>query len=227
MRRALSAVAVLAAMATLMGACKKQPDGQATLPPVTVTTSATPTPHGDPTSPPAGPKCIGAVTGGQEPSLAMLKAWLCGENVALMSAVPKDIDQKWSFIFCEGAAGSTYCTYRNSLGSQLIFKSQNAAPVKVTNVQLDRTIFNTDPKLYTQHFVEAWITGNVQRMQALATPVVVSFAASHTPPTRPYTTTLDPAEVYIFKVTSSGNDYRFVLQGQLGKANAITELHSL
>ncbi|HCT80885.1 MAG TPA: hypothetical protein DGT23_30825 [Micromonosporaceae bacterium] len=181
---------------------------------------------------------MGSVTGGSDPHRASLRAWLCSDSTGMqakmteaaitqLNAVPKDIDLQWTFVSCGGAAGSTYCTYRNTFGSDLIFRVPSESPQKVTEVKFDRTVFNTDAKQYTSHFVEAWISGNVQRMQALSSPAIVSFAATHSAPATPFTVTLSPSEVWIFEVTSSGADYRFVLKNQLGRSNAITELHTL
>lgn len=232
MRRVVGAVALLALLVFPSACAKKQNNGSTTLPPVTVTTSATPTASPTPT----GPVCFGTLTGGTDPSAAVLKAWLCGDSatvsaksastaVTQLNAVPKDIDESWTYIFCEGAMGSSYCTYRNTPGSQLIFRSQNAPPNKVTEVQFDRTIYNTNPVAYVKHFVDAWIAGNVQRMQALATPAVVAFVASHgAPPTIPYGVALDGANTY--KVTFSGGNYTVKINPSLlGKPQAVTDLY--
>lgn len=84
--------------------------------------------------------------------------------------------------------------------------------------------FPSNAEQYTREFVEAWIKGNTDRMRALSSPAIVSFATSNAPPSKTYTVTLSPAEVWVFEVTSSGGNYRFVLQGELGKAGAITKL---
>src|SRR5581483_7602484 len=209
---------------------KKQNNGPATLPPVTVTPSvagsATPTATVSP--------CFGTLSGGEDPSQAVLKAWLCGDSatvqakstasaVTQLNAVPQDIDETWTYINCEGAAGSSYCFYRNKFGSELRVRSENAPPNKVTEVVFDKTVYNTDPVAYVKHFVNAWIGGNVQRMQTLSTPAAMSFVTSHgSPPTIPFGVVHDGTNTY--KVTSGSGNYTFKIDpAQLGKPNAVTE----
>lgn len=228
-------IAIVALALTVTG-CTKKSQEPAAAPTVGSVVSETPSAATTPSPKPA--MCPGEVKGGNAPSQDALKAWLCQDNAGLqkhlndaardqMKAVPRDIDLQWTFVSCGGAAGSTYCTYRNALGSDLIFRILSQTPDRVVEVKFDRTLFPNNAEQYTRHFLAAWLADNTPRMRALSSASVTSFATSHSKPAAGYTVTLSPSEVWIFEVESSGADYRFVLQGQLGRANAITELNSL
>jgi len=231
-------LAVIGILLALTAGCSK-PKPQADPPPsvsTSLTPSAAPSPSAAPTTAPttAG-GCTGSVSGGSDPHRAVIQAWLCrGPQPNLTDAaagqinsIARDIDMKWTFERCDGTAGANYCAYRNSNGSDLILRVPSQPGMKISEVKFDRTVYHTNAEHYARHFIDAWITGNELRMRALATPAVLSFAASHAPPPAPYTVTLSPAEVWIFEITSGSIGYRILLQNQLGRAGAVTGLHQL
>ncbi len=228
-----SAGALIGVLVAMLAGCSQQapgvPGGQAT-----ASTSLSPSPGSSPTP----SACPGSIPGGADPSKAVLQAWLCSDDATLhaklaaapygqLAAVPKDIDLKWTFIRCDGAMGSSYCNYRNTLGSELIFRSRNEPPQDITEVRFDKTTFYTDAEKYVREFIDAWEVGNAARMQALGSSSVVTFASTHTAPSSGYTVTPFDSPKVIFEVHSAAAKYVFELDNPLGKAGAITFVNTL
>ncbi|WP_162908188.1 hypothetical protein [Allorhizocola rhizosphaerae] len=175
-----------------------------------------------PSSAPAPSPCAGTVRGGPDHLRGYVEDWLCGRRT--LPEVPLDIDMTWTFVECDGAAGSSYCSYRNGEGSDLILRVPNAQPETVTEVRVDRTTFAADADEYARQFVEAWVNGNQPRVRALSTPEVAAFTAGNPPPESGYEVVLSPSEVPEFEVRSSGSDYLLIVRGRLGRPNAITNI---
>ncbi len=166
--------------------------------------------------------CAGTVQGGPDHLRTYVEDWLCGRRT--LPEVPTDMDMAWTFIECDGAAGSSFCTYRNGEGSDLILRVPNAQPETVNEVRVDRTVFAPDADAYARHFVEAWINSNQARLRALSTPDVASFAINNPPPESGYEVAHSPSEVPEYEVRSASRDYLLILRGQLGRPNAITSI---
>src|SRR3954471_19139975 len=136
MRLTATAAALVAGLALLAGCQNATPDAAASASTsVAETPAPTDSPAAEPTGgpsaapSPAGCPMSGHATGGSGFAAQFMKAWLGCETStvkALTSAaaysevtkigVPK-LDMTWTFVACDGAAGSSYCTYRNKLGS--------------------------------------------------------------------------------------------------------------
>jgi hypothetical protein len=124
----------------------------------------------------------------------LLKAWSNKnysrlDQLAVVSAVAQIKDSitygglpntNWHYINCDGAAGTTHCTFRNDNGDETVIalnNSQIGHPTAVTEAPLDRTVYATSPGPYVANFIGAWSTGNRQRMLAYSTQAVVDYAA--------------------------------------------------
>ncbi len=164
--------------------------------------------------------CAGTVTGGPDKLRLFVEDFLCGRRK--LPEVPGDIDMTWTFVDCDGAAGSSYCTYRNNEGSDLILRVPDEAPDRVSEVRMDRTLFPADADAYMRYFIQAWADRNVPRMRALSTPDVAAYAAANQAPQDGYSISRSAADAPRFEVDSAGRDYAVVVSGQPGRPNAIT-----
>lgn len=192
----------------------------------------------EPSAAPSAGGCAmtGKSTGGTGVAADFMKAWLTCDTASLkaltsMSAygevvkigVPK-LDMTWGYVVCDGAAGSTYCTYRNKLGSDLILRLQNGATShQIGEVRLDSTVYHTDPLKYAKEFLDAFTSHNKPRMVALSSQAIVDGIVADAPPAG-YTITLapEPHWVYNAQFTATGEYWVVTIHGTLGKAHAIT-----
>lgn len=231
----MRALAITAILVVALAGCTSTPAPEPTPAPIP---SEAESPASSPTSAPAAPAgdCDGSVNGGSGTHGAVMRAWVCDQPLTQASTaartdldnVPRaDINMDWTFVSCEDIMGPNMCIYRNNLGSDLVLRVPADAPDTVTEVRFQRTAFHSNAEAYARHFVEAWIGRNFVRMRALSSAAIVSFAESHAAPLAPWSLTLSPAEVWIFEVDSGTADYRIVLQGQLGRPNAVTELSAM
>ena len=242
MRLTATAAALLAGLALLAGCQKTTPDAAASAS-TSVAESAAPTPTGEPDGgqpsaapSPAGCQMTGKATGGSGFAAQFMKAWLDCDTAGVTSlttsaayaevvkiGVPK-LDMTWSFVSCDGAAGSSYCTYRNKLGSDLILRLQNdATSHAVTEVKLDPTVYYTDPLKYAKEFLDAFVNHNKPRMVTLSSQSIVDGIVADAPPAG-YTITLSPEPhwVYNAQFTATGEYWIVTIRGTLGKAHAVT-----
>jgi hypothetical protein len=118
---------------------------------------------------------------------AVLEAWPGDDDVwfaALTTPMvyeqlvelPASIDDNWDFHMCDGAAGSSYCSFINDDGDVLVLRISHALlsqPHAAIQVTLDETTYPEDGVLYVKEFVKAWQFGNQVRMLLLSTPEVV------------------------------------------------------
>lgn len=129
---------------------------------------------------------------------ALLKAWANKnytrlDQLAITSAVQQIKDSitygglpnaNWHYLNCQGAAGATYCTFRNDNGDETVIRLNNSQighPTAVTEAPLSRTEFPADASAYVNNFIDAWQQGNQQRMLAYANQSVVNFVTHYTP----------------------------------------------
>ena len=82
-------------------------------------------------------------------------------------------DTHYAFVRCDGAAGSSYCTFFNNAGDALTLQLQNpliGQAHAVISGTFDPTTFPVDNKAYAQLALNAWIDHNDIRLGLLTTP---------------------------------------------------------
>lgn len=243
MRLTATAATLLAGLVLLAGCQRSSPDASAsanTSVGETPAASAPASPGAEPgtSSAPsaAGCKMSGKSTGGTGFAAQFMKAWLSCDTSGLQAVttgeaysqvvkigVPK-IDMTWAYVMCDGAMGSSYCTYRNKLGSDLILRVQNdATSHAIVDVKLDATVYHTDALKYAKEFLDAFTNHNKARMVALSSQAIVDSIVVDAPPAG-YTITLSPEPhwVYNAQFTATGEYWIVTIHGTLGKAHAIT-----
>lgn len=103
-------------------------------------------------------------------------------GIADLNASPYD---PWELLRCDGAAGSSYCSFTNPDGDLITLRISHqllGAAHAATEVTLEKTVYPNDSVLYVKEFVEAWQFGNTARMIKLSSPAVVNKVPD-TPPT--------------------------------------------
>jgi hypothetical protein len=122
--------------------------------------------------------------------------------------IPGPPDMNWTFVRCEGAAGSAYCRFANANGDAITMRvstSLLAMAHAVVGVTFDATTFPSGGLEYAKAFIAAWQDGNVARMKALAVPDVVAYAATVTAPVSPaYTPVSGGGGLMQVTVTATG-----------------------
>jgi hypothetical protein len=240
MRIPATAAVFLAGLALLAGCQPKAdpdaaPSANTTVGPA-ATTAATPSAPTPATTSAAGCAMTGTATGGDGTAQQFMKAWLSCDTATLKTltsdaayaqvvkiGVPK-LDMTWVKAACDGTAGSTYCTYRNKLGSDVIIKVRNDGGAHpITEVRLDATVYYSDAEKYAREFLDAFAAHNKPRMVALASQSIVDSIVVAAPPAG-YTLTLSPEPhwVYNAQFTATGEYWIVTIHNPLGKAHAIT-----
>lgn len=168
---------------------------------------------------------------------AALKAWMAKDytrlgQLAQSAAVQQVKDSvtygglpanSWHFINCEGAAGSSYCTFINDDGDVTHIRVINqvlGAPMAVQEIPLERTEYPKGASSYVGAFLSAWQNGNKYRMLAYASSGVVSHFSGT--PLQAYTLFCDGAAGSIYvQVNEGGNASvpKFVLRVNNEKAS--------
>ncbi|MBV1850772.1 hypothetical protein [Catellatospora tritici] len=242
MRRPATLTAIMVGLAVLAAGCGSKPaatpgavaTASTTLSPEpAATTAASPSATG--TGSGSGCGMSGTVTGGDGAALDVMKAWLQCDTAKLHTLMQNDayqqlhavgapnIDGHWTFVNCDGAMGSSYCTFRNKLGSDVIIRLQNGATDHpVTEFKLDRTVYHNDPEKYAREFLDAFINHNKPRMVTLASQSIVDSIVVDAPPAG-YDLTLSPDPHWVYNAHFDTGEYWVVtIHGTLGKAHAIT-----
>lgn len=120
------------------------PTAPASSPPVTITTPAAPKTSSPPPPKPSYPGTAQAY------AKAVVAAWVAKDLSTLASLtteqvheqlieIPGPLNMDWGFMMCDGAAGSSYCRFRNDPGDVLILRISNSKLGKAhatTEVQL-------------------------------------------------------------------------------------------
>lgn len=179
---------------------------------------------------------------------ALLKAWNRKDQarlaqLATAAAVQQIKDSvqtgglpnpNWQYVSCEGATGSTYCTFRNDNGDQTVIRLENSQlghPTAVTEAPLDRTVFAADAVTYVANFIGAWQHGNTARMKAYATNAVIRALPGTPPSAYSPCSTAAAGSTYVRiqgLSDSSGYNQTFrVLDTTLGHPHAILEVSLL
>ncbi len=90
--------------------------------------------------------------------------------------IPQPLNDAWSYVRCDGTAGSSYCLFVNADGDELTLRVSHpllGQAHATTEVTLDLTQYPADGVAYVKEFVAAWQVGNTARMLKLSTPGVV------------------------------------------------------
>jgi hypothetical protein len=176
-----------------------------------------------------GQAAINAWVGGQSTRLGQLAA---SGAVSQFASIQGHPDTHWQYIQCDGAAGSSHCTFRNNNGDQLVLRLTNETlgkPRALEEVVYDRTTYSGNANQYVSDFLGAWFNGNKQRMLTYANQKTVDFLAQYTP-LKDWTAQNNgpndqAGHTYVFEAGSPGNgggSYTFkLLNSSLGKAHAI------
>jgi hypothetical protein len=213
-----------------------------TNPPSASPTSASPTPIGtgtggsSPTPPPTtattypttaqayGEKTLSAWGGLQIQALGDL---MTPDAQTQLNAVPLPPNQKWNFQTCDGAAGSSYCSFASNDGDVITLRVVNTSlgkPHAVAEVKFDPTVYATDANEYVRTFIEAWRNANTRRMLALSSQTEVDYFTHYAPP-EAYSVcgvkTGDAWSVRIYNVLGA-NYVVHVADSLLGNKHAIT-----
>jgi hypothetical protein len=102
-----------------------------------------------------------------------------------LTSVPLPPNQKWNFQTCDGAAGSSYCSFASNDGDVITLRMVNTSlgkPHAVAEVKVDPTVYATNATEYAQAFIEAWRNANTRRMLALSSQAEVDYFTHYTPP---------------------------------------------
>ena len=124
----------------------------------------------------------------QEYAQAVMDAW-AGDSPSWLEALtsegayneifdhPGSPNDDWTFLRCDGAAGSYYCPFTNPDGDTLTVRVRNELVGQAhaaTGVQYDPTVYPLVARLYVEEFIEAWQFGNAARMVKLSSSAVVN-----------------------------------------------------
>jgi hypothetical protein len=140
--------------------------------------------------------------------------------------IPGPINQGWHYARCEGAAGSSYCTFLNDVGDMITLQLTNqllGGAHAGVGVLFDQVTFPGDAVAYVKAFIGGWQQGNVYRMKILSNDAEVSYFTHYTPPTT-FSTCLNfvSGVPYVLVYNAEGLRYGIEVGGPLGKAHAIT-----
>ena len=185
----------LAVLAVALGATASCVDisGPVTTPSSTASETAQPsTVASATTTPTAAASYPGTAQGYAE---AVLQAWrirqftrltdLASPEVLTQLQTTANIETDWSFVNCQGAAGSSYCQYVNGDGDSATLRLDNQLLGRAhaaTEVKLDLTTYSNNAVEYVKAFIEAWRNANTKRMATLANATEVTYFTHYTPP---------------------------------------------
>jgi hypothetical protein len=199
-----------------------------TAPPSTAApTPATPLPTTATTYPATaqayGEKTLAAWAGIQIQTLSDLTT---ADAQTQLKSLPIPPNQQWNFQTCDGAAGSSYCSFASNDGDVITLRMVNTVLGKahaVAEVKFDPTVYATDAKEYVQVFIEAWRDANTRRMLALSAQSEVDYFTHFTPPDAYTICTVKSGDVWSVRIyNSSGlNDVVHVADPVLGNRHAI------
>jgi hypothetical protein len=167
---------------------------------------------------------------------AVLTAWVSDQPAALAALTAAAVDDQvidllstvndqWTFLRCDGTAGSSYCSFTNVDGDLLTLRVSHALLAKahaLIGVSLDKTEYPADGVTYVKEFVGAWQFGNKARMLKLSSATVVAkLTPAPTSPSYPAPDCCGGGLLQV-KVQWSGGNARFdVGTTKLGGPNAI------
>jgi hypothetical protein len=142
--------------------------------------------------------------------------------------LPASVDDDWSFHRCDGAAGSSYCSFINDDGDALAIRISHALlgePHAATDVVLDSTEYPHDGITYVKEFISAWQFGNTVRMHKLSSASVIAKlpAAPTTTVTYPAPTCCGGGLLQVKAVWNGSTKVFDVRNTDLGGPNAIVD----
>jgi hypothetical protein len=114
---------------------------------------------------------------------AALSAWANGDTARLgqlrdpgatifATLSAGNYDKHFALRSCQGAAGSSYCTFYNNVGDELVLRVSNeklSHPHAVMDGSFHPITFPTDMQAYAQECLDAWKAGNTARVSYLTT----------------------------------------------------------
>jgi len=214
--------------------------------------SGAPAPSGAPSTPVGTGKPAGAPsTGSTKPAThaypsdyaaAILGAWKAHDTAYLTQLTSAaianqlygygNINQTWTALPAQGAAGSTFAQFYNAAGDWINIQIGNEATSEHQwhagrISEWDKMTFPTDPVVYAKHFVVAWQNGNVARMKLLGSASLASqFQAMTQKPGPDFTATGDGAMGHTYVEIKDPDDASIditleVSNQQVGHAGAI------
>ncbi len=137
------------------------------------------------------------------------------------------IEPNWAYLECQGAAGSSYCQFRNGDGDAVTVRLDNQLLGKAhatTEVKLDLTTYSNNAVEYVKAFIEAWRNANTKRMATLANQTEVDYFTHYVPP-ETYSTcaTITSGFANVRVYNADGLDYTLTIAvATLGNKHAIT-----
>ncbi|HEX6870136.1 MAG TPA: hypothetical protein VF163_03470 [Micromonosporaceae bacterium] len=245
-RPARTAMVALALAATVLGAAGCAKKDPAT--PTPTSTSAGTEGMGSGPAPASAPPTAPPTTKPPAPSYpstarayaeAVLAAWKQG-NLSRLGAlttpevqeqiieIPGPPNQTWTYRNCDGAAGSSYCSFVNANGDVITLRISHSLLSKAhaaVEVRFDQTIYASDPVEYVNEFIKAWQDANRVRMLKLSNSTAVDYFTHYTPPPSGYSTCTDGAmgTTYVRVYNPDGLNYTIkVTNTKLGGPNAIS-----
>src|SRR5439155_2520513 len=93
-------------------------------------------------------------------------------NTIFQTVSAGDYDKHYSFYRCDGAAGSSICTFYNGVGDELVLRLSNVLVGQahaVVDGQFHQITFPSDMQAYAQECLDAWIAHNNARVSYLTT----------------------------------------------------------
>jgi hypothetical protein len=137
-----------------------------------------------------------------------VNAWAAGDtgrldqlrdsNAAIFGTLSSgNYDKHFGLYVCQGAAGSTVCTFYNGAGDELVLRLGNqliGQPHAVLDGQLHSITFPTDNRAYGQEALDAWLGHNDARIGLLCTGDAASHLSAVAVSHRTETWTFDHAE---------------------------------
>jgi len=203
MRPSRLALGLVIAATVLTGATACVDNGGSASPTGTATVVISPSPSGptasantgSPTASATSTSALGYPSDARTYADAVLAAWKNGQQsrladlstatVVLQLQGTTGLDSNWSYVQCQGAAGSSFCQYFNNNGDAITIRVINqflGQPHAVSEVQLDITKYETTADAYVKAFIEAWRSINPKRMSVLANDNEQQYFMHYTPP---------------------------------------------
>jgi hypothetical protein len=134
----------------------------------------------------------------------------------------------WHYHDCEGAAGSSYCTFDNDNGDRFQIQIDNNAlgsPHGIINVVINVTTYPGNAHDYVNAFMQAFFDVNTFRMRALSSTNLTSYF-THFTPQESWSLSEDGAagHTYVHITNADGFDqYVEVENDKLGHQHAIVD----
>jgi hypothetical protein len=166
---------------------------------------------------------LAARTGQQSARLADLTSAQAREKLTTLPGSPNG---HWSFVDCDGAAGSSYCRFYNDSGGTILLRLSNqqlGGPHAATDATFDG--LPDDAVGYAREFVEAWQRADRTRMLQLSIPAVVDAVMQSAAPTNPTFTVADNVRGLVVVQVETAEGFRLDLHigtPLVGKQHAIT-----